>query len=53
MSISLLLSITSYKILSSATFALAPALSRAAIRVKTAVPQNTISGMFVIVLPWL
>jgi len=28
-------------------------LIRAAIRVKTAVPQNTISGMFVIVLPWL
>ena len=39
--------------MASATFALAPALIRAAIRVKTAVPQNTISGMFVIVLPWL
>ena len=53
MSISLLHSIKSFKIMSSATFALAPALIRAAIRVKTAVPQNTISGMFVIVLPWL
>jgi len=51
--ISLVHSIKSFKIMSSATFALAPALIRAAIRVKTAVPQNTISGMFVIVLPWL
>jgi len=51
--ISLIHSIKSFKIMASATFALAPALIRAAIRVKTAVPQNTISGMFVIVLPWL
>ncbi|GMH68808.1 hypothetical protein TL16_g05011 [Triparma laevis f. inornata] len=51
--ISLIHSVKSFKIMSSATFALAPALIRAAIRVKTAVPQNSISGMFVIVLPWL
>jgi len=51
--ISLIHSVKSFKIMSSATFALAPALIRAAIRVKTAVPQNSISGMFVIILPWL
>jgi len=52
-SISLIHSLKSFKMMSSATFALAPALIRSAIRVKTAVPQNSISGMFVIVLPWL
>jgi len=52
-SVSLIHSLKSFKMMSSATFALAPALIRSAIRVKTAVPQNSISGMFVIVLPWL
>lgn len=43
--ISILHGMKSFKLMSSATFALAPALIKAAVRVKTAVPQNSISGM--------
>ena len=42
-----------FKTMTGATFALAPALIRSALKVKTAVPQSPMTGMFIIVLPWL
>jgi hypothetical protein len=45
--------ITTFKIMMGPTFALAPALIRSALKVKTAVPQSPMTGMFIIVLPWL
>jgi len=45
--------LTTFKTMSGATFALAPALIRSALKVKTAVPQSPMTGMFIIVLPWL
>jgi len=42
-----------FKTMSGATFAMAPALIRAALKVKTAVPQSPVSGMFIVLLPWL
>ncbi|GMH78425.1 hypothetical protein TL16_g07797 [Triparma laevis f. inornata] len=45
--------ITTFKKMIGATFALAPALIRSALKVKTAVPQSPMTGMFIIVLPWL
>ena len=45
--------LTTFKTMSGATFALAPALIRSAMKIKTAVPQSPMTGMFIIVLPWL
>ena len=45
--------LTTFQKMIGATFALAPALIRSALKVKTAVPQSPLAGMFIIVLPWL
>ena len=42
-----------FKTLMPAAVALAPAMLRGALKVKVLVPQSSIPGMFVVILPWL
>ena len=53
MGIALLIALMAFKTLMPASVALAPALIRGALKVKVLVPQSSIPGMFVVVLPWL
>jgi hypothetical protein len=43
----------SFKVMLPAALSLAPALVRGCIKVKTLIPQSSIPGMFILVLPWL
>jgi hypothetical protein len=50
---SFLQAVASFRILVPAAIAVAPAVIRGALKVKTIVPQSSIPGMFICMLPWV
>lgn len=52
-SVALMLSIDNLAVLLPAALSVAPGLMKGAMRMKMLVPQSTIPGMFVMILPWL
>ena len=51
--VSLVQALASFKILVPAAIAVAPAVIKGAFKVKTLVPESSIPGMFIILLPWV
>jgi len=53
LSVGLAFAMMSFQIMVPASISLAPGLIRGAMRAKTLVPQSSIPGMFILILPWL